>query len=199
VTRHILQWPLAAVLATAAFFLLQSLWIPAKAELAQWLLESAWRRTLNGETDARPWPWADTRPVAVLQAPRQDVRQIVLEGASGRNLAFGPATVTATGQRDLVISGHRDTHFRFLGDLAPGDPLHVRTPGGERAYRVSQMEVVDSRAEELVVDPGLERLTLITCYPLDAPAAGGPLRLVVTALPQRSIAAARPLFGRSEE
>ena len=184
-TRHTLQWPLAAVLVTAALFLLQSLWIPVKAEVAQWLLESAWRRTLNGEPVARPWPWADTHPVAVLEAPRQAVRQIVLAGASGRNLAFGPAALTAIGQGDLVISGHRDTHFRFLGDLAPGDELRIGTARGEKAYRVSQMEVVDSRTEELVLDPSQERLTLVTCYPLDAPAAGGPLRLVVTALAMR--------------
>jgi len=184
-TRHTLQWPLAAVLATAAFFLLQSLWIPVKAELAQYLLESAWQRTLSGDSNARPWPWADTRPVAVLEAPRQGIRQIVLEGASGRNLAFGPAALTPVGQPDLVVSGHRDTHFRFLGDLAPGDELRVSTPGGERAYRVSQLEVVDTRRQELVLDPGRQRLTLITCYPLDAPTAGGPLRLVVTALAMR--------------
>ncbi|MBT8063350.1 MAG: class GN sortase, partial [Gammaproteobacteria bacterium] len=79
---------------TAAFLLLQALWIPAKAELAQWLMARAWQRSLEGSTDVRPWPWADTRPVAVLEAPRLGIRQFVLEGASGRNLAFGPATLT---------------------------------------------------------------------------------------------------------
>jgi sortase A len=170
------------VLVTAAFFLLQALWIPVKAEVAQYLLGEAWLRTLGGAGDARPWPWADTRPVGILQAPRQGIRQFILEGASGRNLAFGPTALTAISHADLVISGHRDTHFRFLGELAPGDELRVGTPGGKRTYRVTQLDVVDTRLSELVLEPGVERLTLITCYPLDAPTAGGPLRLVVTAL-----------------
>ena len=88
-------WLLAAVFITAAIFTLQALWIPAKALLAQHLLESAWQKNLAGETAARPWPWADTSPVGVLEIPELGLRQIVLEGASGRNLAFGPATSLA--------------------------------------------------------------------------------------------------------
>lgn len=105
------QWPFAAVLATAAFFLLDAMWIPVKAELAQALLEDAWRRTLNGGKNAKPWPWADTSPVAVLEAPRLGIRLIVLSGTSGRNLAFGPTLLGAPDQGDKVLSGHRDTHF----------------------------------------------------------------------------------------
>ncbi len=45
-----------------------------------------------GETGApvKPWPWADTHPVARLIAPAQDADVLVLAGASGRTLAFGP-------------------------------------------------------------------------------------------------------------
>jgi sortase A len=180
--RQTLQWPLAAVVLTAAFFCFDALWIPLKAQAAQLLLEDAWRRTLEGEALARPWPWADTRPVGVLEAPRFGHRQIVLEGASGRNLAFGPTALTPITASDVLLSGHRDTHFRFLRDLRPGDSLTLRTTGGERAYRVAFTEVVDSRTRELVVETGARRLTLLTCYPFDSPAAGGPLRYVVTAL-----------------
>jgi sortase A len=42
----------------------QGLWIPAKACLAQVLLERAWHRALDGESAPRPWSWADTWPVA---------------------------------------------------------------------------------------------------------------------------------------
>ncbi|NIP17697.1 MAG: class GN sortase [Xanthomonadales bacterium] len=168
---------------TAAFFLFDALWIPAKAELAQVLLESAWRRTLAGEPDARPWPWADTRPLGALSAPRMGERRFVLEGASGRNLAFGPAAITPLDEYDVVISGHRDTHFEFLRRLRKGDELVLRNTSGVRTYRVAWTEVVDSRTRELVLVPGRARLTLVTCFPFDAPTAGGPLRYVVTALP----------------
>lgn len=179
-------WLLAAVLVTAAIFLLNALWIPAKAVLAQVLMEGAWDRVQQGDTGARPWPWADTSPVAVLEIPRLEVRQLVLEGASGRNLAFGPATVTPIESSDLVLSGHRDTHFRALEDIQPGDRILLTRPGGLKQYRVAWLDVVDSRAQEIVLEPRHDRLTLVTCYPFDAPTAGGPLRFVVTALPADS-------------
>ena len=180
--RH---WLLAAVSFTAAVFSFDALWIPVKAELAQHLLERAWLRTLAGEPDAKPWPWADTRAVAILEVPRLGLREIVLEGSSGRNLAFGPTLVNTGGfddSSDRVLSGHRDTHFNFLKDLKNGDLLRLRTSSEIRDYRVSWQEAVDSRRQQLVVDDSVDRLTLLTCYPFDAATTGGPLRWVVTAL-----------------
>lgn len=183
--RH---WIYAAVLFTAAFFSLvllgQSLWIPIKAEMAQWLIERSWQRTLKGEVMAQPWPWADTRAVGVLTVPGKGIRQMILEGNSGRNLAFGPVILTDTGQTDdLVLSGHRDTHFRFLKDIRTGDELHLQLPGGIRRFVVAQIDIVDSTRTELVIEPGVERLSLVTCYPFDSLTVGGPQRYVVTALP----------------
>ena len=66
-------------------------------------------------------PGADMRPLARLRQPRLDVTQVVLDGASGRVLAFGPGHVTGSAlpgvNGNIVISGHRDTHFRWLRDL----------------------------------------------------------------------------------
>ena len=186
---HILRrhWLLAAVSFTAAVFSFDALWIPVKAELAQHLLERAWLRTLEGETDAKPWPWADTRAVAILEVPRLGLREIVLEGSSGRNLAFGP-TLVNTGRFDesfdRVLSGHRDTHFSFLKELRTGDLLRLRTTSETQEYRVSRQETVDSRRQQLVIDDSIDRLTLLTCYPFEAATTGGPLRWVVTALPE---------------
>ena len=182
--RH---WFMAAVGGTAAIFLAEAVWVPLKAELAQHLLERAWLRTLDGEEDAKPWPWADTKPVAVLEAPRLGIREVVLEGSSGRNLAFGPTLLNNAGienSSDRVLSGHRDTHFSFLKDLENGDLLRLRTTVGVQDYRVAWQETIDSTEEQLVIDDRMTRLTLLTCYPFDAPTAGGPLRRVVTALPK---------------
>jgi len=186
---HLLRrhWLLAAVSFTAAVFSFDALWIPVKAELAQHLLERAWLRTLEGVPDARPWPWADTRAVAVLEVPHLGLREIVLEGSSGRNLAFGPTLVNSNRldeSSDRVLSGHRDTHFNFLKDLNTGDRLRLRTATEVRDYRVSWQEAVDSRYQSLVIDDSVDRLTLLTCYPFEAAATGGPLRWVVTALPE---------------
>jgi sortase A len=180
--------PFTAALAAAAFlsFALaaHAAWIPVKAQLAQWLIERSWESALAGGTAPAPWPWADTRPAALLEAPAHGVRLFVLEGNSGRNLAFGPVFSDGTAQgRDMVINGHRDTHFRFLQALRPGDRIRVRRGATSAWYAVAQTDVVDSRTRDLVIDPGLDRLSLVTCFPFDSPSAGGPLRYVVTALP----------------
>ena len=182
--RH---WLLAVVVFTAAVFSFNALWIPVKAELAQHLLERAWLRSLAGEPNAKPWPWADTRAVAILEVPHLGLREIVLEGSSGRNLAFGPTLVNSgrlDQTSDRILSGHRDTHFSFLRELKTGDLLRLRTVNEIREYRVSWQEAVDSRHQSLVIDDSVDRLTLLTCYPFEAAMTGGPLRWVVTALPE---------------
>jgi sortase A len=184
-----LRRPFAAALAAAAFLSFavaaHAAWIPVKAQLAQWLIARSWEAGLAQGTPPPPWPWADTRPAALLEVPARGVRLFVLEGQSGRNLAFGPVFADGTARgRDMVVSGHRDTHFRFLEALRPGDRIRVRRGGGAAWFTVAQADVVDSRTSELVVEPGLDRLSLVTCYPFDAPTAGGPLRYVVTALPE---------------
>ena len=182
------RWRCAAVPGAAALFFLglslSAAWIPVKAELAQWLIERSWHAGAAGGTVPPPWPWADTRPAAVLRVPRLDIRLFVLEGGSGRNLAFGPVFLDGTqGGADRIISGHRDTHFRFLRELRAGDRVRLTGHEESRWFEVTSFEVVDSRTRELVIEPGVERLGLVTCYPFDDPVAGGPLRYVVTALP----------------
>jgi len=182
------HWPYAAVSLTAAFFsllwLAQALWIPAKAELAQLLIERSWRQMVAGQVNARPWPWADTQPLGILSVPGHGIRQMILQGNSGRNLAFGPVLLDGSGQgADRVISGHRDTHFRFLQHLQPGDRLQIQLRNEVLTYEVSQLQIVDSSRNDLVIEPGTPRLSLVTCYPFDTLLAGGPLRYVVTALP----------------
>jgi len=180
--------PVAAALAAAALLSLaaaaQAAWIPLKAQLAQWLIARSWEAAQAGGAAPPPWPWADTRPAAVLELPARGVRLFVLEGNSGRNLAFGPVFSDGTARgRDMVINGHRDTHFRFLEGLRPGDRIRLQRGRETAWFEVARAEVADSRTQRLLIDPGLDRLSLVTCYPFDSPHAGGPLRYVVTALP----------------
>jgi sortase A len=84
---------------------------------------------------------------------------------------------------NVVIGGHRDTHFRFLKDLKAGDRLLLEGRDRELIdYEVTSTEVVDRERGDLLRDFGDDRLTLITCYPFDAIRPGGPERYVVTAL-----------------
>jgi sortase A len=177
----------AALLLAGLGLLAEGFWIPAKAELAQLLLERAWQRSRAGETRAAPWPWADTWPVARLGVSASGDELIVLAGASGRNLAFGPAHVAGTaplGSRgNSALAGHRDTHFAFLEQLAAGDVLRLETPDGRvRHYQVEGAAVVHE-SDLTPLEPTAEpSLTLVTCFPFRAVQPGGPLRYVVRAV-----------------
>jgi sortase A len=162
------------------------LWMPAKAELAQQLLNRAWDRTAAGEVAAKPWPWADTHPVARLTLPGDDEPLTVLDGASGRNLAFAPALMdgsAALGSPGVsVIAGHRDTHFAALAALALGDELVVERPDGSTlTYAVTDLDVVDSSRAELRLDADESIVVLVTCWPFETVTVGGSWRYVVTA------------------
>jgi sortase A len=177
-------------------------YLPAKASLAQVLLRRAWAAT--GSQPVRPWPWADTWPVARLLVPRLGVDQIVLAGTEGAALAFAPGHVdsgAAPGDAgNIAIAGHRDTVFSYLGDLRIGDLLWLECADGtRRSYTVDQTAVVHER-ETSVLDPtAMPTLTLVTCYPLDARRPGGPLRYVVRATARgngRQDAAGRQMKSR---
>jgi sortase A len=161
-------------------------WIHGKAHLAQLLIASSWQRTLAGETSVRPWPWADTWPVAKLTIPRLGVVRYILAGADGSALAFGPGHAMGTarpGERgNSVIAGHRDTHFDFMRHVRVGDELVIeREDGVTVRYRVGTAEILDRRDIWVMDQAGPSRLTLVTCYPFDALGAGGPQRYVLLA------------------
>lgn len=164
----------------------QGAYIPAKAWLAQGLMQRAWIRTGGGESRATPWPWADTWPVARITARSGDVDLIVLAGGSGRTLAFGPGHVSASAMPgeigNAVIAGHRDTHFRFLRNIEAGELLKIESGSGQtHLYEVIETDIVDSRKGSLLLDTDAAILSLVTCYPFDTRESGGPLRYVVTA------------------
>lgn len=164
----------------------QGAWIPAKAWVAQEMMQRAWQRTRDGDSGVRPWPWADTFPVARLFAKDGDVDLIVLAGSSGRTLAFGPGHMSASvvpGETgNSIIAGHRDTHFRFLQDVGEGDHFRIEMPDGRgHLFRTVATDVVDARRGRLLLDTDEPLLSLVTCYPFNARDPGGPLRYVVTA------------------
>lgn len=172
-------------------------WIHAKGLLGQLLLERSWSRAERHEVaPPLPWPGARTRPAARLLVPELAVDRLVLDGVELPKLAWGPGLVSGRDDHH-VIAGHRDTHFRFLGDLQIGDGVQMAlAPGPNREagrpartdWVVAGSTVIDSRTSRIDLDAPGPLLTMVTCYPLDAEFAGTPLRLVVTALPQRSAA-----------
>lgn len=181
------RWLATGLCLSALALLGHAGWIHGKGYLGQWLMARAWIEAEHNDGDVpEPWPGARTRPVARLVVPELKIDRLVLEGLDLPNLAWGPGSIEgAAGHR--IIAGHRDTHFRFLGDLEPGDPLELRFPGRTVSHwTVDARRVVDSRHRLLDLDAPGPLLTLVTCYPLDAGMSETPHRLVINARPSRA-------------
>lgn len=163
-----------------------SIWIYAKAYAAQYFIEQAWQDTLAGADRVRPWPWADTWPIAKLNVETTDQVFYVLAGSHGTSLAFGPGHIDGTalpGQNGTsVFSGHRDTHFKFLKEQRIGDRLSVQTSSGRWLdYQIIERLVKNTNEGPWLIDKSLDELHLVTCYPFDARVPGGPLRHITIA------------------
>jgi sortase A len=170
----------------AAGFGAAASWIHVKAWLAQRLLHRAWAATQAEGVPVKPWPWADTWPIARLVVPSLGIDQIVLEGAYGRTLAFGPGHAESTGPLEgsytIILTGHRDTHFRFLEKLQAGETILIQARTGVwHRFAVRDRQIVDSRTAIISTQEDKRHLILVTCYPFHPIVPGGPLRYTVFA------------------
>lgn len=197
---------IALSLAIAICQLGQAVYLSSKATLAQFLIAQAWQEQLSFREQSllanvhktqqtiKPWPWADTWPVARLQYEKGDIKKdlYILAGADGSSLAFGPGHQFGTARPGAaynvdnnysIVGGHRDTHFRFLQHVNIGDVFRIQNQAGQwQVFKVISTSVHNSQHAPLMIEPGSHALYLITCYPFDALTAGGPLRYVVEAV-----------------
>jgi sortase A len=115
-------------------------------------------------------PVDDGALIGRLQIPRLGLSAIVMEGVSARTLrrAVGhvPGTPLPGQPGNVSLSAHRDTFFRGLRKIQPGDLITVSTVSGDvHQYRVAAMRVVspsDTKILNAYNGPGLN---LITCFP----------------------------------
>jgi sortase A len=172
-----------AICAAGFVIVAQGVEVPLKAALAQVLLDRAFAQSLAEGRGVKPWPWADTVPVARISVARLRVSDVVLSGGSGQAMAFGPTALPQVGASGMVtvLAAHRDTHFTFVRDLRIGDEIvaeHVG--GGKERYRVVAFQTVPWDRFSVPSDPPRPMLALATCYPFGA-TAPGPLRRVAWA------------------
>jgi|SRR5579872_3843172 len=147
-----------------------------------------------------PSPRAEHPPepgeaMAKLIFPRLDAQLYVVEGDSARDLRRGPGHLRGTampgGNGNCVIAGHRDTHFRLLKDVQPGDDIVLQTRNGKFLYRVKKLEVVSSSDTAPLQPTSEAELNLITCYPFYY-VGSAPKRFVVEARLAGSVESAQP-------
>ncbi|MCA1442923.1 class GN sortase [Ensifer sp. IC4062] len=175
-----------ALIALAGLLLIgKGFYMKAKAELSQVLLRKSFEEQLRGAAGGRPWPWADFETAAEISAPRINRSAIVLAGASGEALAFGPAWLANTplpgDTGTSVIAAHRDTHFRWLKDVSPGDLLVLTRKDGRRfIFRAGEGRVARWDESGINASASGHNLALATCWPFDA-VEQGPMRYIVNA------------------
>jgi len=191
-TRKLIKIIIIILFSASLWQLASAGWIQGKAIIAQQLLNHSWNQTLDDLSNDKkpkphkPWPWADTWPVAKLIVPQYHVEQIILAGDSGSSLAFGPghsfASATPNSAGTTVISAHRDTHFQFLKDIKINDTFYLQTADKTTRYHVYDLQVVDSRTYKIQANNDNQTLVLVTCYPFVALTARGSLRYLVFAM-----------------
>lgn len=178
ISHTIKQHAATAILVLGVASTIGGSWVQIKAVLAQWLIQQSWQQAILSGTPHKPWPWADTAPIARLVADKQQIDVVVLDGVHGESLAFGPGMLSRDDGRSRIIAGHRDTHFNWLNQLQTGDEIRLQTAkDGWQHYQVQGSRIADSQKEYM---PEGKDLLLTTCYPFNAVSAGGPLRYVVS-------------------
>ena len=107
--------------------------------------------------------------IAELVIPRLRVSVMVFEGDDAGILKIGAGHIPGTGLPlqgpNIAIAAHRDTFFRPLRLIRPGDIIALKTATGVARFAVGDVEIVQpSDLSVLAPAPGRD-LTLVTCYP----------------------------------
>jgi sortase A len=110
---------------------------------------------------------ADT--VGRIDIPAAGISAMIADGDSSDvlRLAVGhvPGTALPGHSGNVALAAHRDSFFRGLGDVKPGDAIRVTVPGKEYVYRVKFTDIVAPKETWVLRPTSYEGLTLITCYP----------------------------------
>ncbi|AIY06196.1 sortase family protein [Planococcus sp. PAMC 21323] len=106
-----------------------------------------------------------------LLIPKLEASLPIIHGTDEDELEKGVghfAQSVLPGENDnSVLSGHRDTVFRELGEIGKGDIFIVKTYAGTFTYKVRQVRIVDQDDRTVIVPKPKATLTVSTCYPFD--------------------------------
>lgn len=120
--------------------------------------------------------------VGEIEMPRLELRALILQGDSSQVLRRGvghlPNTAMPGELGNIGLAGHRDSFFRPLRQIRPGDLITLRTLKGEFQYRVESTRVVSPSNIEVLAPTDKRELTLVTCFPFNYVGAA-PNRFVV--------------------
>ncbi|WP_223701259.1 class D sortase [Sutcliffiella deserti] len=107
--------------------------------------------------------------IGSLLIPRLDAKIPVFHGSTEDELIKGIGHVENSKlpeeNGNIVLSGHRDTVFRKLGELEVGDLLQLEMAAGIYTYKIKKIRTADEDDLTVLVPRPRETLTVTTCYP----------------------------------
>jgi len=110
--------------------------------------------------------------VGQIEIPSLPLSAVIVQGDSPELLRRAVGHLAETPMPgewgNVALAGHRDTFFRPLRHIHPGDVIALRTFRGETfQYRVESTSVVSPTDMEILKPSNGRELTLITCFPFD--------------------------------
>lgn len=123
----------------------------------------------------------------IITIPAMELEMPIYLGATEQHMADGAAHLSQTSlpiggaNTNSVIAGHRGyggaCYFRYIDKLQIGDTVMVTNLWEQLTYRVAEIKIIyPYQVEEILIQPGRELLTLLTCHPY---ASGGKQRYLV--------------------
>lgn len=149
------------------------------------------------ETKDNPIKKEDFNPsfgdsVGILTIDRIGANLPIVDGTSEDDLKKGVGHYDGTAypldDDQIVLSGHRDTVFRRMGEVEIGDIMTVRMPYGDFDYEIINTKIVSADDRTIIVPHDEEILTVTTCYPF---------RYIGNA-PDRYIIDAKPVYDKEK-
>ncbi|MFP5106538.1 class D sortase [Neobacillus sp. C211] len=140
------------------------------------------------EVNSKPPKMGET--VGLLAIPKIKAELAIIEGTDPDDLEKGVGHYKGAyypgDQGQIVLSGHRDTVFRKLGELEIGDSLKMEMPYGSYTYEIIDTKIVKSDDTSIItLQHNKEELILTTCYPFSY-IGNAPKRYIIYAKPKNS-------------
>jgi len=133
---------------------------------------------------------ADADHEAVLRVPDRHIEARIYPDSQRSALEGGLSRLTSTSNLaaggNTAIAGHRDSFFRRLEGIKPGEAVEIEKGGRTLRYIVTDVDIVDALDVSPLEDTGEEKLTLITCHPFYYEGYA-PDRFIVTATLSESV------------
>lgn len=127
----------------------------------------------------------------VISIPKLELEMPIYLGATYQHLADGAAHLSQTSiplggdNTNSVIAGHRGwggaSYFRYITKLEVGDEVIITNLWETLTYEVVEIKIImPNEVEKILIQPGRELVTLMTCHPY---ASGGRQRYLVICEP----------------